>query len=411
MGLDKGLLLLAAAFASSAVILACSASSSDSEGDISDSGGTLPDVTVEEHEAGQDGSVSRPDAGGGDASDGGDGGPRDARAEAGDGGSEGGAIVDAPADVVYAAPGSPCSRDQEIQDRRCTLCGTESRLCGPDGDGGLVWQPWGGCLPKGNAVCEPGTTRTSACGLCGTKSELCDPTCQWTSAFCTEPPTAVCTPDASKFFPGLSCATGGRLRTCQADCTYGPASECFTPGAGDGGAPPGAITIAGTDVTGSNKVTVARTLQQGMTLPRLSAFSSCPLTGALGTATPGEHIVLYNADSVRTAHLSVWNHPATGGGEIDTIMAAYEGLAVEPVTVTERNACTVGVEDGCNASVANEPTACTGFATWSGLIYEPAVTGTGVTIPPQGSAVLYIAGYTTSDFGDYQLTVRTDALQ
>lgn len=349
---------------------------------------------------------------------------RDARAEAGlstDGGSDArvdGAVTadggdagrDSGVDAGnFASEGDPCKpTPTDIQERSCGRCGKEARLCGyredAGADGGYVWFPWGGCQGEKPGGCFPGTTTNVPCGRCGVQVQVCDNLCNIGAGFCTEPPTAVCTPDAGEFKEGLSCPAGeGRRRSCQNNCTwtqYSPTCEAWT----------------NDNVLQVTAATVGQTFEGVYVAPdavkvEKLTTGGCPsaLQGASSTSQYA-YVELKNTTS-QTLRLSVWAAPgAPTNAGVDTIMAAYAG-AVPPA---DRTQCAGYVNDYVYTTdfPAPQPTDV-GSGGFAGLAYNASDTNSGVTLPPNGSALVYHAVYSTSrpnGFG-FTLKARVEAVQ
>jgi len=109
--------------------------------------------------------------------------------------------------------------------------------------------------------------------------------------------------------------------------------------------------------------------------PRIGG--SCP-SGTVNTATNGTYITLNNPTAAART-VSVWEGATYGANAaVDTVMASY---ATIPADDAARKACVKGVSDTCSTAP------CEGDA---GLIGASAV-----VIPPNGSAVVYVAAYSS----------------
>lgn len=354
-----------------------------------------------QHQNTDSGSIPKSD--GGDAGNDADAGKdEETYADAG-GDADAGKETDADADVPDAGPveldpeGSPCSPADDVQGRPCGNCGTQYRLCAadPDNPGGpTVWQSWGYCQGEPTDACRPGDRAEQSCGRCGTRPVACQDDCTWFQGLCREPENA-CDPGTVEFKLGISCDAGGRKRVCQDTCTFGPYGACVVPGLE-------MLTVSGTV---GEKVRAQYTFDQGTVLPRLVQYGSCAdgTVSIMTTSTPYSWVMLKNP-TASTLRVSVWTGMSTlpGSFDIDTIMASYARDSV-PLTDSERQTCSTGVADSCSWGDDPDTTACTGE--WAALI--PANDGQ-VTVPPNGTAVIYVASYYYYISGNYQLTVRTD---
>ncbi len=293
--------------------------------------------------------------------------------------------------------GSACQPLSQIQQQACGTCGFQTRTCLAT-DGGPVgkWGAWGFCQGQVAGGCTPGQSATEACGFCGTRQKVCQNDCTYAVGACQGQPANPCPPGAIDYELGLSCDVGGRERFCSAACTWGSFGGCFVP---EGGLTGASIKIP---ATVGAKASAKFTLPAAQTLELLG--DTCP-TATIGTTmTSYQYVEVYNP-TAKTATVSVWTGKATGGVDIDTVMAAYGGVNV-PFTAAARMACVSGVNDSCTDGDA---TACK--ASWAGLVGTDAV-----TIGAYGSALVYNAAFNDAASGSphagaYQLFVRTDALQ
>lgn len=308
--------------------------------------------------------------------------------------------IDAAADAAPDAPGtdagatgSPCPTQDQVGKQTCGLCGFQTRLCGrtdpADPASPLAWQEWGFCQSEVVGGCVPGTATTEACGLCGTRAKVCQNDCQYAVSACKNEPVGACQPGTIEYQAGLSCAEGGRSRTCAPTCEYGAFGACFVPGEPT-------LTLA---TNAGGKVSGQFTLEAATTAPRLSG--TCPTGSISNSATSYSYVLLVNP-TASTLVVSLWTGQSTTAGSayIDTVLATYAS-STKPATDAERKACTTGVNDTCSDN--SDPTAC--VSSWAGLFGASAI-----TIPPNGKAYAYVGAWTSSGHGDYQLTARTDAV-
>ncbi len=293
--------------------------------------------------------------------------------------------------------GSPCQPLDTIQQQACGICGFQTRTClAPDGGPVGRWGAWGFCQGQVPGGCTPGKTTTETCGFCGTRQKVCQNDCSYAVGSCQGQPADACQPATVDFEVGLSCDVGGRQRVCSAACTWGNFGGCFVP---EGGTASASIKIP---TTVGAKASAKFSLPAAQTIGLLA--DTCP-GATIGTSvTSYQYVEVYNP-TAKTATVSVWTGKATGGADIDTVMAAYGGVNV-PLTPAARSACLAGVADSCTDA---DTTACK--VSWAGLVGADAV-----TIGPYGSALVYNASFDDASSGNphsgaYQMFVRTDALQ
>ncbi len=338
----------------------------------------------------KDAGTSNDDAGdAGDASDASDSGDGELPPDAGDSG--GGNLPPGP---DAGATGSPCAPPDSMQQQPCGLCGVQYRLCAPSSSAPgapSVWQEWGYCQNELVDGCVPGTMVTEACGLCGTRQKICQNDCRYAAGACKNEPANACEPGTVDFQDGLSCSEGGRSRTCQDSCTYGPFGDCFTPGEPDVPSLEVSPTVGG-KVVGDFVLTAAEKL------PRLSG--TCPNGSVNNPDRPSNWIKLVNP-SASAVKVAVWTlkSPNPDATVIDTVMASY-GKSF-PGTPAKRQACIAGVIDGCPDGAAGDPTSC--LNSWAALYGANAV-----SIGANSHAYIWVGGYSDSSVGDYQLAARTD---
>lgn len=325
----------------------------------------------------------------GDAGDAGDSGYTGPTVDAGDGGDP--SVTPSP---DAGAPGTPCSPADTVQQQACGLCGVQYRLCAPTSNepgAPSVWQEWGYCQNEIVDGCVPGTTVTEDCGLCGTRQKVCQNDCRYAVGACKNEPVNACSPGTVDFQEGLSCLEGGRSRTCQDTCTYGPFGDCFTPGEPD-------VPELIVSPTVGGKVLGDFVLTSTEKLPRLSG--TCPNGDADNAERPSNWIRLKNPSST-AVKVTVWTLKSTkpNATVIDTVMASYGKTF--PNTQAKREACVSGVIDGCSDGAAGDPTSC--LNSWAALYGANAV-----SIGANSHAYIWVGGWSDTSVGDYQLAARTD---
>jgi hypothetical protein len=309
-----------------------------------------------------------------------------------DGGSGGGAY-DA-GTIVKAPAGSPCDPTVAggLDTETCEMCGTSTRSCLPNTDGGAgnVWGIWGACVGSVTSAdaCDPTKTYTStAYGNCGTMPEVCGSDCHFESGFdCTEPAGA-CHPTDTKFILGASCSTAGQGRayTCLPTCAYGSPSACELP-------PPNPNTITISSTVGTT-VNAVFNLAAGSVTPKIDG-SDCPAT-LDSDSTSFIDIAIVNP-TARTVTVSLWDGRATTAGtDYDTLMAWYPTPVFPPPDMT---ACT-SANDDCTGTDCTNSTS----SGWSSLSGSDAA-----SIPAGGTITLYVGMYATGTSGNVKVYAKTE---
>jgi hypothetical protein len=400
----------ATAFAS--VIAACSASSVGVEDE-----GNLPaeeeDAAADtgKKDAGKDTGPSRPDA----TTNTDSGNKPDAVADAKpdntvvpEAGSDAAdAAVDAPADVIAADAslppvGAACATANEIQTQACGMCGTQSRVCKADADGGLVWHAWGFCQNEVVGGCVPGTTVNEPCGMCGTMTRLCQADCRYANQACTGQPANACKPGDVEFKVGLSCDAGGRSRVCENTCTWGNFGQCTEPVNNH--------TLAASPVVGtivSSPETLGSRWEMTLDTKLLAGSNStCPLT-TLSSGNRKSHYAEVKNTTAAPIKVSVFHDDRYfTGSSTDTIMAVYPGKIAPPDNDDNaRKQCLAGTsaKDDCPASLAGAPPSCDDP---NGSAFSVAGIDN-ITIPPNSSIMVFSQFWSSSGSGAYVLKVKT----
>jgi hypothetical protein len=380
-------------------VYGCSADSNTPGIDDGDSGG-IPQL-------GDDGSSADTTVSGDDSSVTPDTGKKDSGKDA--------ATNDGPTDAnKFDAPisdgapqGTPCSTPQAVEAQACGMCGVQYRGCLPvAGDAGYAWGPWGFCQNEqtGPNACDPNQTyQDETCGNCGTRPRLCQNDCTFATGLVCNEPANSCHPGDTEFVLGLSCDAGGREHTCDTTCQWGSYGACTT-----GPVNNNFLNIAtAAGGTQTKKFTIPNLTTK---IARLGISSSCPTTLSTSSNTNYVYIQVNNT-TAKTASVSIWSSKTASGPTLDTIMAVYPGSI--PPSNTDANArknCMTGtaVNDECSGACSGGASACVGQ--WAGLCpddFDPST----VTIPPGGAVTVYHAEYSTSGTGgDFNLSVRTDAL-
>lgn len=310
-----------------------------------------------------------------------------------------GVKADAGKDAAPPAPeeGEPCATPNVIFKRSCQLCGTQEAVCLASEDGGPNQvSPYGDCTNQVKDGCEPGTEEESPCGDCGTLKRTCGNKCTWTSTACLNQPQDHCTPGAVELLTAGCPADQYRQKVCKPTCIWDNVSAVCS-------AAPSYVLVPATPGSTNSTIAVLRSTQ---TAGRLF-LGSCP-GGSYSTIasvlTPYAYVEVRNTNP-KAVTVSIYNSQASATSPIiDTIMAAYDGVAI-PSTDAERKKCIKGVADDGN-------TALTGNTTFASLDGARAV-----TIAAGASVQVYFASYPAYDAsspktstGMVKLSVRTESV-
>ncbi|MFC1768693.1 NBR1-Ig-like domain-containing protein [Nanoarchaeota archaeon] len=112
-------------------------------------------------------------------------------------------------------------RPGDLDSRPCGNCGTQERLCLPDG----TWGQWGLCYGQG--VCDPSDEEERQCGNCGLQTRDCNDQCQWDPwGECTG--EGSCTPGTTEDEECGDC--GLRTRICGDTCEWDNWGQCLGEG-------------------------------------------------------------------------------------------------------------------------------------------------------------------------------------
>jgi hypothetical protein len=281
--------------------------------------------------------------------------------------------------------GTTCPMPNAKASKSCGKCGKAETLC-LVADGGSSWGPYGQCNNELTAGCVPGTTE--ACGNCGTRT--CSAFCGWGA--CNGQPAGGCQA-GSIDYTTASCTTPNtyQSRVCSATCQYGNYSGvCVAP----------SMTASAT--VGSTS-TSKWTLSSSRVGKKLSG-TTCPAASLSATATYPYFAVTVSNPTNKIATVQVYNSSVGAGPTLDTVIWVYNGATV-PADDNAMKACSFGIVDGCDtlADLCGN-TASGGFSLdWAGL--------DNVTIPANGSIVVYTAGYSSTELGDFNLNIKTTKLQ
>ncbi len=285
------------------------------------------------------------------------------------------ADADAAAAVVPDAA-RVCTSTSDTQSQACGVCGTQSRICRSQADGGIDWEGWSYCNGQRDGGCAPGTDPDGgvACGnRCGRSRAVCQNDCTFALGSCIVPANAVCDKGVAAWQAGLGCADAGdgRRHTCLGDCTWGTWSECELQYPVIEGGVAGAADIVVTAV--GQTVSATRTFTAGAVMTKIpvSYFgSSCPLTGSFTSVAsyPFVYTTIAN-NSAAPRVVAIWASIAAAGVDIDTVMAAYP-VPVGPVSEADRRTCVGAANDDC----ATNTDGCNDSSGFSGLVGAEAIT-------------------------------------
>ena len=301
----------------------------------------------------------------------------------------------APPDAGPPPPvaGTACTTVDEIRNKSCGVCGTQSTICLDDGTG-KKWQTYSPCGQELAGGCLPGTVIDEPCGNCGTQKKTCTQYCAFTTAACTGQPANSCVP-GSVDLQNASCATFDvfHQRTCSATCTTGSFSAACTP-------PPTVVEVGPTPGSISSTIAI---ITNGQTLPRVSG-TSCPAATFLATTiTPYVYLQVHNP-LAKSATVAIYNSLAPGGAVVKTVMAAYDG-AVAPTDEATRKVCLKASTFGTVALTGDSK-----FASMDGT--------KAITIAPGATVSVYVGAYTAYDAtkpaettGAVKLNVATVSVQ
>jgi hypothetical protein len=307
--------------------------------------------------------------------------------------------------------GFECPIAHQVDTQPCGRCGMQRRLCYTESLGEkLIWGPWGECigeLPVDHG-CDPGSTSAQPCGLCGTRRLICQQDCSWSAGACEQPLSAECLPGDHEFVEALSCRRGGRGRMCRPDCSFENFGEC-TDGPTKTACLPN-IEVALPQDSAGQLLTELRRIDAYPTRNGLQ-IGSCP-AGLGSVRARHDAIVLHNSSPIATVRVSVWTGPtALSPADLQTRMWSYRDNVACPVPDELWESCATRVVETCDEFTAGAPFACR--AGWAGLVDERSgASGADnrIEIGPENSAVVIVAGRRPSDFGSYQLFVRTDEM-
>jgi hypothetical protein len=395
--------ILCAAALAAPLALGCSSSGEDAiPGETPDTG--APDTSVPAADTGA------PDTGAADA------GLQDATVQ--DAGTDAGSDaalddatvrdggIDAALDAGAVDAGRTCATANDFEERSCGVCGTQSRICRRQSDGGLDWATWSFCNGQLDGGCVPGTEPDGgvACGnRCGRQRAVCQNDCTLAFGSCVPAPNAVCDKGLSVWEQadaGCTDPLEGRRRSCLDDCTWGTWSGCEPYYVlRDGGLSAAAELV----ITNDTRLSVVRTFAASATLPRLpapfSGYGPCPMADSFSTtATPYVSVTVGNATaSPRT--VSLWaSAPTADGGStvsVDTVSAVYP-TATMPTAEADRRVCVGGTNDACPTGNTE---GCTG--SWSGHVGTSAV-----VIPPGAVFTFVVQAYSSTSTATLQLNAK-----
>jgi hypothetical protein len=353
-----------------------------------DGGGTGVDDTDSGVDPGSSGSVVPPKT---DAS------PTDAGKDSGkkDSGPKAEAGVDAgPPPPVE---GTACTTVNKIAQKNCGACGKAETVCLSD-DGGATgtWSPYGPCQNELAGGCTPGTVVTEDCGNCGKVTKTCTQYCAYSAGACTGQPANSCVPGTVDYTSAGCAASTYRNRTCAATCTYG------------------SYSAACTEPVNANKMTISGTVGGVVTAQWTLAATQVgkKVSGSCGggasvssTATyPWVAVEVKNA-TAQSATVQVYH--SGSGSPLDTLIWVYNAI-LPPATDAMLTACNYGSSDSCSVTIAGNSDPCGNTAGGGSSLDWAGVDN--VVIPAGGKVLVYSAGYGSTELGNFNLNLRTKAL-
>lgn len=287
-------------------------------------------------------------------------------------------------------PGEACDRIDEIHQRRCGACGTQSTICTVHGGHSRpVWSAYSECTGEIAGGCVPGTTMTESCGLCGTRTKTCTQFCAWNVASCEGQVPNGCVPGTSELTTAGCPPSTYRTRACSTSCQFSPFGPCE----------PAPSTLEVPSAVGGVASTVV-TLRADAVLPKLSG--RCPAFLSM-ISTPYAYVQVKNP-LTSAAKVTVFNSRAPDGVVLGTNLAAYAS-PTPPADEDARRSCENGVALGSNPSL-------TGDASFASLDGWRAL-----TIPAGATYTIYVGADKAYDAlrpsestGTVLLNVKTEAI-
>jgi hypothetical protein len=279
--------------------------------------------------------------------------------------------------------GTACTTPNAFGNKTCGACGTAQAVCIAGDGGAATWGPYGACENEVVGGCVPGATQ--ACGNCGTQT--CTQYCGWGS--CTGQAANSCAAGSIEYSTaGCPIKNTYQSRSCSASCQWGNfAGACESPSMT-------APAIVGGLSTGKWNLAATR-------VGKKLTGSTCP-GSVSSTATYPYFAVVVSNPTNKVATVQVYNSGV--GTPLDTVLWVYNG-ATAPADDAAMQACAFGVADNCTALADACGNVAAGGSTydWAGI--------DNVTIPANGSILVYTAGYGSSETGDFNLNIKTTKLQ
>lgn len=291
--------------------------------------------------------------------------------------------------------GTACPTLNAIAKKNCGACGKAETLCLDDGTGKGKWGTYGSCLGELAGGCVPGTTVQEDCGNCGKVTKTCTQYCAYTSGACTGVPANSCVPGSITYTNASCPASQYRSATCSATCQYGSFSAtCAEPNN------PNKMTISGTV---GQVVTAQWTLAATQVGKKVSG--TCSAANVSSTATYPWVAVEVKNPTAQAATVQMY-HSGTGA-PLDTLIWVYSNT-LPPTTDAQLGACNYGASDSCSVTITGNSDPCGNSANMGSSLDWAGIDN--IVIPAGGKVLVYSAGYGSTELGNFNLNLRTKAL-
>ena len=291
--------------------------------------------------------------------------------------------------------GTACPTLNAIAQKNCGACGKAETVCLGGGDSGAgTWSPYGPCNGELAGGCTPGTVVNEDCGNCGKVVKTCTQFCAFTSGACTGQPASSCVPGVVDYTSAGCAVSTYRNRTCGATCVFGSYSATCT------------------EPVNANKMTIGATVGAVVTAPWTLAATqvgkkvsgSCAGGSVSSTATYPYVAVEVKNPTAQSATVQMY-HSGTGA-PLDTLIWVYN--VTLPPTDATLGSCNYGSSDSCSVTIPGNTDPCGNSANMGSSLDWAGVDN--VVIPAGGKVLVYSAGYGSTELGNFNLNLRTKAL-
>jgi hypothetical protein len=291
--------------------------------------------------------------------------------------------------------GTPCSTPNKIAQKNCGACGKAETVCLATGDSGTgTWSPYGACNNELAGGCTPGTVVTEDCGNCGKVTKTCTQYCAFTAGACTGQPVPSCVPGTVTYTNAGCAASTYRSQTCGATCTLG------------------AVSATCAEPVNANKMTISASVGGVVTAQWTLAATqvgkkvsgTCSAANVSSTATYPYVAVEVKNPTAQAATVQMY-HSGTGM-PLDTLIWVYN--VTLPPTDATLGTCNYGASDSCSVTITGNTDPCGNSANGGSSLDWAGVDN--VVIPANGKVLVYSAGYGSSELGNFNLNLRTKAL-